>query len=144
MAKKKIRRAGVIPYYINDDDEIMMMFMKPSNPAYGGKRFQIAKGKFEEGETAEQAGFREASEELGLVNVNVLSSFKVGEFLGRTTVYAAKIRNTNAFADTTDETESTAWMTLKEFLEDGRSLHRPVVQSAYRQIVKKEGLGGRV
>ena len=139
MAKKKVYRAGVVPYYINDG-EVMMMFMKPSNPKYGGKKFQLAKGKFEDGETAEEAGFREAGEELGLANVNILSSFRVGEFLGRTTVFAAKIRDPNAFAETTSETEDTKWMTLAEFLKVGRTLHRPVIQSVHRQILKHEGI----
>jgi len=120
----------------------MMMFMKPSNPKYGGKKFQLAKGKFEEGETAEEAGFREASEELGLEQVNILSSFRVGEFLGRTTVFAAKIRDTNAFSDWCDETESTGWMTLKEFMKTGRTLHKPVVQSLHRQVSQQESIDG--
>lgn len=138
MAKKKIYRAGVVPYFITEEGEIMMLFMKPSNPKYGGKRFQLAKGKFEEGETAEEAGFREASEELGLADINILDSFKVGEFLGRTTVFAARIRDKNAFTETTDETEAVKWMTLDEFVEEGRELHKPVVKAVHRQATKKE------
>lgn len=35
MTNKKIYRAGVVPYYFKDND-IYMLFMKPSDPKFGG------------------------------------------------------------------------------------------------------------
>ena len=43
MDKEKVNRAGVIPFYL-EEGEIKMLFMKPSDPKFGGKCFQIAKG----------------------------------------------------------------------------------------------------
>lgn len=139
MAKKKIYRSGVIPYYV-DDGEIHMMFMEPSDPTYGGESFQISKGKIEEGEDPEEAGVREAKEELGLFTGNVEHITKVGQFMGRTHVFVAKIKETDMFGEPHFETRSTKWMTPDEFDKEGRALHRPVVKAAVRMIKKTEGL----
>ena len=64
MPKKKINRGGLIPY-IKKEDEIYMLFMKPSKAKFGGDVFQIAKGKQEEGEDIQTTALREANEELG-------------------------------------------------------------------------------
>jgi len=41
--KSQIRKAGVIPFYRDNKGVIRMMFVKSSDPAYGGSNFQIAK-----------------------------------------------------------------------------------------------------
>ena len=133
MAKKKIYRAGVIPYTI-EDGEIHMLFMKPSDTKYGGNGFQIAKGKYEEGETAVEAAYREAGEELGLFGPNVDESTELGTFMGRTTIFIAKIKDKGMFGDPHFETAEVKWMTPEEFQREGRDLHRPVVKSAVRKI----------
>lgn len=132
---KKVYRAGTIPYII-EDDEVKMMFMRPSDPEYGGDKFQIAKGKVEEGESAVDAALREAKEELGLFVGNVIATEKVGVFMGRTTVFVAKVKNRTMFGEPSFETSDVAWMTLDEFMETGRELHRPVVQAAYDLIIR--------
>lgn len=134
MERQKVDRAGIIPYYINDDGSIKMMFMKPSDIRYGGDQFQIAKGKCEEGETTEQTALREGNEELGLFSGNVLRVKDLGVFLGRTTVFVCEVRNLEMFGDTCDETEETIWWSLNEFEEKGRPLHVPVVKAAARWI----------
>lgn len=136
---KKIKRSGVIPYII-EDKEIKMMFMKPSDAKYGGDVFQIAKGKHEEDETALEAGLREASEELGLFEGNVIETFDLGTFLGRTSIFVTKIKDKEMFGDPCDETETIAWLTMEEFEESGRDLHKPVVKAAVRLIKKEEGI----
>jgi 8-oxo-dGTP pyrophosphatase MutT (NUDIX family) len=135
MAKRKIYRAGVIPY-LEVDGEIHMMFMKPANPKYGGKTYQISKGKVEEGEKIEDAAKREAKEELGLFVGNVLEFSSLGEWLGRTTFYVAHIKDKEMFGDPHFETGSTAWLTLEEFIKEGRDLHKPVVKAAHRKMKK--------
>lgn len=137
--KKVVHRAGMIPYII-ENDEIKMMFMKPSNVEYGGNTFQIAKGKVEDGEDTEFAAIREAKEELGLFVGNVVRTEQVGLFMGRTTVYVCETKSIDMFGLPGDETSDVTWMTLKQFLEDGRDLHRPVVQAAYRTICRLEGI----
>ena len=135
---KKVQRGGVIPYHFDDSGDIKMLFMKPSNAKYGGSAWQIAKGKVEDGEDAETGAFREAEEELGLFVPNTTNKKKLGVFLGRMTVYIAEVidPSPSKFGDFTDETEATRWMTLDEFAEEGRDLHKPVVKAAARAIEK--------
>ena len=137
MTKELIYRAGVIPYYV-EDDEIKMLFMKPSKKKFGGAEYQIAKGKQEEGENDEETAFREAREELGLFSGNVIERTDLGNFLGRTRVFLAKIEDPDKFGDPCAETGAVKWMTPKEFNKKGRSIHRPVVKAAVRKIEKLE------
>lgn len=130
---KKISRSGVIPYII-ENDEIKMLFMKPSDPKFGGSEFQIAKGKHEEGEDALEAGLREAGEELGLFKGNIVESYDLGTFMGRTSVYVVKVKDKELFGDPCFETSETRWMTPEEFACEGRDLHKPVVKAAVRLI----------
>lgn len=139
--KKKVERAGVIPYYIDDDQQIQMLFMQPSDPHYGGDKFQIAKGKVDpEDDSDRDAAFREAGEELGLFSGNVIHEKKIGQFLGRTHIYVCRINDPDMFGDPNFETEQTKWMTPEQFDNEGRELHQPVIKAAVRYIKKKEDL----
>lgn len=139
MDKQKIYRAGVIPYYV-EEGEIKMLFMKPSDPKFGGKCFQIAKGKKEAGESDSEAAFREASEELGLFTGNVLDKHDLGNFLGRTRIYIAEIEDPKMFGDPDHEVSAVKWLTLDEFKDAGRDLHKPIVKAAARWISDKKDL----
>jgi 8-oxo-dGTP pyrophosphatase MutT (NUDIX family) len=136
---KKVDRSGVIPYIV-EDGQIKMLFMRPSDPKFGGDTFQIAKGKHEEGESALEAGLREAGEELGLFTGNIIEAHDLGTFLGRTTVHVAKIKDKDLFGDPCDETEEVRWMTVDEFDAVGRDLHKPVVRAAIRLIKEQENI----
>ncbi len=136
---EKIYRAGVIPYQVIEG-KIQMMFMKPSDPKFGGKEFQIAKGRYEDGETAYGAALREAGEELGLWCGNIVETHDLGTFMGRTTIYLTKIRDRGMFGDPCFETGEVAWLTPEEFEAIGRDLHKPVIKAAVRLIKEKEGL----
>ena len=135
----KIYRAGLIPYYIKDGT-IHMYFMVPSNPEYGGSDPQIAKGKVETHEDSEAAAKREAKEELGFFYTNAKSVEYVGNFLGRTHVYVAEIKDKEMFGDPHFETGETVWMTPEEFEQQGRTLHKPVVKAVVRFIKKQHKL----
>lgn len=130
-------RAGTIPYII-EDDELKMMFMRPSDPEYGGDAFQIAKGKVEDGEATEAAALREAKEELGLFVGNTSLTEELGTFMGRTTIYVARVKEKDLFGEPSFETGEVAWLTLTEFLAIGRDLHKPIVQAAVRLIERIE------
>ncbi len=138
MAKNKQKRGGVIPYHIEEDGTIKMMFMKPSDSKYGGADYQIAKGKIEDGESDEDGAFREAQEELGLFAPNTKNRVCLGTFLGRTAFFVAEVidMSKDKFGDTTKETESVKWMTPEEFQKEGRDLHKSVVKAAVREIEK--------
>ena len=68
--KKLVYRAGVIPF-IFEGDQLLMMFMRPSHPDYGGDQLQIAKGKVEDNEDTKETALREGREELGLFKGNI-------------------------------------------------------------------------
>lgn len=137
--RKKIFRAGLIPYYINShDNSINMLFMQPSDPKFGGgDKFQCCKGKIEEGETELEAAKREAQEEVGLFVPNLKDEpHNLGVFLGRTTIFIAEIKDKDMFGDHDSETAETKWMSPEEFNKSGRDLHRPIVKAAKRWITK--------
>lgn len=138
---KKVHRAGLIPYIV-EDGVIKMMFMKPTAEVaeWSTDTFQIAKGKIEDGETAEAAAVREAHEELGLFRGNVVLTEEVGVFMGRTTVFVSKVKNKDMFGLPSEETSDVTWMTEDEFMETGRDLHKPVVQACVRLIRRVEDI----
>lgn len=139
--KKKITyRAGVIPYYITDKNKVQMLFMKPALPAFGGSEFQIAKGKYDPGESAHTAAFREAHEELGLKKENVGLIYQLGVFLGYTTIFLAHVLSQDDFDDYHFETGETKWMTADQFAKVGRDIHKPIVRAAINFINYEEGL----
>lgn len=137
--KKLVYRAGLIPYTV-DNGTVRMKFMKPSNPEYGGDTFQIAKGRVEEGEDDKGAAIREAREELGLFIGNTTLTESVGTFMGRTAVFVSKVKDPELFGLPDDETSEVAWLTVEQFDEIGRDLHKPVVHAAMRKIAKLERL----
>ena len=135
---KPVYRAGMIPYII-ENGQLYMMFMKPSDTEFGGDAFQLAKGKVEDDdESTEFAAIREAKEELGLFVGNVIKTEELGTFMGRTTVYLAKVRSRDMFGEPGFETSEVAWLTLEQFDSIGRELHRPVVRAAVRRIMYME------
>lgn len=123
----QIRRAGLIPYIVVNK-KVEMMFMMPSDPAYGGSVYQIAKGMIDDGEKELEAALREASEELGLNNSNILhnSIIRIGEY-NDTVFFACNVKNKTDFSEPHYETGSVKWMTIPEFLRDGRHIHRQTV-----------------
>jgi 8-oxo-dGTP pyrophosphatase MutT (NUDIX family) len=137
--KKILYRAGMIPYVI-ENGEVVMMFMKPSETQYGGDQFQLCKGVVEEGEDNRTAALREGAEELGLRDENIQSVTELGNFLGRTTVYIAKVKNRQDFDIPHYETDEVTWMTCNQFLKDGRELHKEIIQLAEQVICKEEDL----
>lgn len=108
IMKPKIYRASFIPYINHPETGIEMLFMTPSDSEYGGECMQIAKGKIELGETDIKAALREAEEELGLIKDNIDELFKMGVYLGRTTVFLGRIKDKNHFNKPHFETKFTS------------------------------------
>jgi 8-oxo-dGTP pyrophosphatase MutT (NUDIX family) len=135
--EKDMSRGGVIPFYLNEDGEIKMLFMVPSDPKYGGPDWQIAKGKIDpEDASVEEGAFREAQEELGLFLPNVSERHDLGQF-GKVRVFLAHIKDPNMFGDHDDETGAVRWMTPAEFQSEGRDWQKPIVKAAVRLIKRK-------
>jgi 8-oxo-dGTP pyrophosphatase MutT (NUDIX family) len=135
--KKIVYRAGMIPYLI-EDGEVLMMFMKPSETQYGGDQFQLCKGVVEDDDLdTRTAALREGAEELGLRSENIQSVTELGNFLGRTTVFIARVADQTNFDKPHYETDEVTWLTCDQFLKVGRDLHKDIVQLA-EQVIRKE------
>lgn len=142
MVKKKIYRAGMVPYYIKDET-IFMLFMRPSDPKFGTFSYQVCKGKVEENELPMEAALREAEEEIGLKISNICGEVHhIGTVLGRTDIYVCKIEDPLNFSSpsTPEEVESTKWMTPEEFQQTGRGLHKPIIRTVIEYIKSREGI----
>jgi 8-oxo-dGTP pyrophosphatase MutT (NUDIX family) len=121
-----------------------LLFMKPSDVRYGGKSFQLCKGKIEGDASVEAAAKREAKEELGLVMDNV-NSF---DYLFSANAYHAsgRVQMIHLFiAEVIDpfnlqefhyETGEVKWFTIEESLYLTRKCHRPIIYNAI-EILKK-------
>lgn len=135
---EKIYRAGMIPYYYDENGEIQMMFMKPSNKIYCGDVYQIAKGRQDdENEKLIITAIREAKEELGLKQKNIKNIDDLGFILGRTRLFICEIIDKDDFDFPHFETESVLWMTLEQFIKIGRDIHIMPVRDAVNFINEK-------
>lgn len=139
--RPQIWRAGAVPYYIDDDGNVEMMFMIPSTTEYNKQQVdlklpQIAKGRVEKLELPLPAAIRECAEELGLRDENVIRTIEGGIILGRTHVFAFQVRTKEDFSNFSSETESVHWLTYDQFMADGRELHKPVVEMLYNKMIE--------
>lgn len=137
----ELKRAGIIPYVI-EDGEIKMIFMKPSDPEFGGPDFQIAKGQIDPGETALQTAVREGEEEVGLRKENMKGEVSyIGCFMHSIGIYTVQVNSTTDFDDVrfveNTETGDVTWMTVDEFMISGRELHMDAVDAAYNSILNE-------
>jgi 8-oxo-dGTP pyrophosphatase MutT (NUDIX family) len=139
-----MKKLGAVPW-ISQSGKVLMMFMIPSDPAYGGTAPQIAKGNQDPGESAHHAALREAAEELGLRGSNILEVLDpaVTETVQTQTtsydltVYAVQVRNLDDFDQPHYETASVHWLTLEEFKIRGRKNQQSLVRKLHAQIVSK-------
>lgn len=136
-------KAGLVPYY-RKDSEVYMMFMVSSDANFGGGLPQIAKGNVDSGEEIADAAVREAQEELGLDEYNVVPNtfarvwddMVTGlEERYNLTVYCAEVADPNRFNQPGHETAQTVWMTADQFQQKGREIHKDIVK-AVEQLTK--------
>ena len=136
--KVSVKRAAVIPYFVDDNGTVHMMFMAPSDSRYGGSDPQLAKGKVDpEDESIQDTAFREAHEELGLRKDNIYEdSIKFyGTILGNTDLFYCRVINQTSFDEPHYETEKVFWLTNEEFGQYGRPLHIDIVNEVSTQIM---------
>lgn len=135
-----INRAGMIPYFIDDEGTIHMMFMVPTKNDWIESVPQVSKGRIEPGEILLKAAIREATEELGLKPSNLSRIETIGQY-STIMFYIGQVNDPDDFGDFDPiETERVVWMTQDEFKQTGRELHVPVVDAAVVKI--KEILNG--
>lgn len=136
-------KAGFLPY-VWESGVPVFMFMKSSNPKFGGNLPMIAKGHVDDGESNLRAAIREAEEELGLKPTNIkpgsTRAIWAGQLRGKTenykmVVYAGEIEDKHDFLKPHYETESVHWMTLDQFKVSGRQNHVSIVARAHSLLM---------
>ena len=137
-------KAGIIPYFVDENGEVQMMFMTPSDPKFGGPKPQVAKGEIDEGENAVQAAIREGEEELGLITSNIADSFVLPTITisglkesYRMTIVVARVKSMGTFKSPHYETGAVHWLTLDQYRTTGRQTQRSIVEKAAKQISKR-------
>lgn len=140
-------KAGLIPYTVDQDGNIKMLFQVSSNPKFGGAKPMISKGGIELGEYPLTAALREAKEELGLIIDNIKSQPWRGwqgdvvltSASYHLVIYAAEVNSLSRkdFDKPCYETKYTVPMTPESFAEKGRVDHRPIVESIVQQIKER-------
>ena len=127
-------RAGFIPYF-KDNNEIHIMLMIPSDPAYGGNCPQICKGFAEESETYSDAAIREAEEELGLKRENI-KSIHYFKTIKNIAIYYGEIIDKNDFNQFHYETGETLWIDEKN-IGDVRDWQQSIVKDFFKLLTEK-------
>jgi 8-oxo-dGTP pyrophosphatase MutT (NUDIX family) len=136
-----IAKAACIPYY-RDGNELKMLFMKPSDPKFGGTNFQCCKGNIDPGYSSEQTAIKEAEEELGLTedntkNLNFMFYDTLNYCDGRCCiiyVYSVEVIDPDKLKPFHYETGSVKWMNIKEISEELRFIQRSLVYRVYNRI----------
>lgn len=105
-------KSGVIPYYFKGD-QLYVKLMKPSDPAYGGKEWQLAKGRLEPDLDPKDNALKEGHEEVGLKPENIKHLFKL-LYQQDMHVYAAEVIDPNNFDEPHYETGAVIWLQLPE------------------------------
>ena len=138
----KSQKAGVIPYYIDKEENVKMLFMVPSDPKYGESHYQIAKGMLDnEDSDIFQSALRGGKEELGLKGSNVRKFYfgcvsKIKEY--ELHVYVADIINPNDFNETDYEVKETKWLSIEEDFLMIREVQQLTVEYIYNLIREME------
>ena len=129
----RTNKAGLIPYFFDiASGKFKYLMMVSSDAAYGGDKPMVSKGGQDpedadgNQETITDCAIREAVEELGLVEDNLLDAFYLSSKKYKTYdlfMFAGEIKDQLNFDKPCYETEFTLWMTAEEFAVQGREDH---------------------
>ena len=143
---EKRPRSGLIPYTYREDGTMIFLTMIASDPKFGGPKPMISKGKIEDDEDSLGAAIREAEEELGLKQENIIGPiFEVikervtlysGTYL--LDVYGCQIMDRYDFNKWCEETEYIEWFSLEEFREHGRRDHFKYLSLLQEIVLEKK------
>ena len=133
------RRSGVVPYYVNDQHQLMVYLMRPSDPDYGGTDWQIAKGEMEPGLSLLDNAMKEGAEELGLKLSNTLGEpwLVTTDVRLSITVFAVQIQDPDDFDQPHYETGDTTWLSLPADLSQVRDIHQHILSKLLSMTTPK-------
>lgn len=131
---QQLHKAGCIPWYKFPDGKVRLFLMKPSDPSYGGDRFQIAKGVIDALETPIMTAFREAEEELGcqLSNIDFETVVKITD--NPFHVFIGKVIDPQKMIKFHYETGEVKWIARDELLGEVRDVHVMTLLQAFNRI----------
>ncbi len=120
-------RAGLIPYYIDENGTTRIALMIPSDSRYGGSSPQIAKGGVEPGDSRISTAKKEGEEELGNVHKpsNRLKALWTNKKFS-ITYYCVQVPDMK-FKKPHFETKKVIWPEINDSLKIIRDMHREVV-----------------
>lgn len=127
------RRAGIIPYYIDDNGDVLVYTMIPSDPDYGGTSPQMAKGHIDPGMDAYETAMKEGNEEIGLIRGNVIDVQVLGVY-ARIAVYICTVKNPNLWDKPHYETGWSGWVNLTKDFDSIRQEHKPIFMDLYNKV----------
>ena len=128
----KVKKAGAIIFTRNPKP--LVLLIKSSNPMFGGTAWQLPKGMIDPGESPDSAAFREAKEEAGIlekdvVKISDLGIFKMSQLkhpygmkMIAVETHKAKVSGTYHF-----ETGATKWFTIEDAAKVIRSDQKPIL-----------------
>ncbi len=139
--EERNQSGGLIPYFVKNN-KIFGLFMRPSDPKFGGPFFQISKGRLEPGEDILEGSLRESQEELGIKLKNLSNIIKIDTFFVQTangydydlTVFIGKYDVPEDLEDFCFETGEVKWMELGEIQKRGRKNQMEIIEKAFDMI----------
>lgn len=134
--KRRVDRAGCLPFYC-DGEGLKLLFMKPSDPKYGGSFYQLAKGKVDPGYSVEETARKEVMEEVGLADNNIKDLFfiKAGYVKNyKMYLYAAEVIDPDALLPFHYETGEVQWIDVKDIPTKIRRSQHSIIYEAIEVI----------
>ena len=143
--KKLNDKAGMYPFYIDENGVGHVYLMIPSNPKFGGPQKQMGKGGVDEGENMEQAATRECVEELGLkpTNIKQMVSLHNQQITGQGgyhnfECFVCTLKDPDDFNKWGWESKWAGWVTLDEALKKSRPYQRKYIKMIQSRFMPEQ------
>jgi hypothetical protein len=140
-----MKKLGAVPW-IKKNNIIHMLFMISGPTSAIGHQPQIVNSSRVQGESAYYTAVRAAKEELGLRSSNIVNTLPgaVTELIDKDTsrylltVYVLKVADFDNFDQPQDQTVSTHWLSLQDFVDCGTTNQVSLVKKIHAAIQQSQ------
>jgi ADP-ribose pyrophosphatase YjhB (NUDIX family) len=137
-------KAGMVPFHIDDNGKLKILLIIPSDPAYGGSSYQIAKGRQDNNEKPIETAKREAKEEMGLKKISDIFQVSKTVLKGMMRSYnfflfACQINDPNDLSKMDFEISHRDWLDTDN-LKNIRNSQKDLIYKAIKVIKRKKGI----